>query len=169
MAMTYRFALGAIIRLLVVCRLTSSTTGRPCSTTTRNSICGSHQEVISTATNWPHEAALRETKEETGLDVTLLSEPAGPEGDTVRPLLEPQQLLLEDIDVHRDHVAHQHIDSVLYGAAATREISPAPGEAPADAWEWAMAEELRANPERYEPDVIELGTEAIDLVGAKRS
>ena len=76
----------------------------------------------------PHEAALRGTKEETGLDVTLLSEPAGPEGDTVRPLPEPQQLLLEDIVVHRDHVAHQHIDSVFYGAAATREISPAPGE-----------------------------------------
>jgi len=116
----------------------------------------------------PHEAALREVKEETGLDVTLLTDPTGPESDTVRPLPEPQQLLLEDIDVHRDHVAHQHIDSIFYATADTREITPAVGEAPADAWEWVSPTELRANPGRYEPDVIEMGIEAIDLVNSTR-
>ena len=118
----------------------------------------------------PHEAALREVREETGLDVALLGEPEGPESDTVRPLLEPRHLLLEDIDVYENgRIAHQHIDSVFYGAADIREISPAPGETPADAWEWVSADELRANPDRYEPDVIEMGAEAIELVGSRRS
>jgi 8-oxo-dGTP pyrophosphatase MutT (NUDIX family) len=117
----------------------------------------------------PHEAALRETREETGLDVTLLTEPDGPESDTVEPLPEPQQLLLEDIDTHAGRVAHQHIDSIFYGEAETRELSPAPGEAPVENWEWVTPTELRENADRYEPDVIELGTEAIDLVASKRS
>jgi 8-oxo-dGTP pyrophosphatase MutT (NUDIX family) len=117
----------------------------------------------------PHEAALRETREETGLEVSLLADstdPAGPESDTVKPLPEPQQLLLEDIDVHADgRVAHQHVDSVFYGATETRAIDPAPGETPAEAWEWVRKAQLRGNPDRYEPDVIELGTEAIDRIG----
>jgi 8-oxo-dGTP pyrophosphatase MutT (NUDIX family) len=112
----------------------------------------------------PHEAALREVREETGLDVTLLADPTGPESETVRPLPEPRQLLLEDIDACDGRVAHQHVDSVFYGAAETRELAPAPGETPAEAWEWVTPAELRANPERYEPDVIEMGTEAIELI-----
>ena len=93
--------------------------------------------------------------------------PAGPESNTVEPLPEPQQLLLEDIDVHPDgRVAHQHVDSVFYGAAETRDVEPAPGETPAEAWEWVGPTELRENTDRYEPDVIELGIEAIDRVGS---
>jgi 8-oxo-dGTP pyrophosphatase MutT (NUDIX family) len=121
----------------------------------------------------PHEAALRETEEETGLEVSLLADsrdptdPAGPESNTVEPLPEPQQLLLEDIDVHPDgRVAHQHVDSVFYGAAEARDVEPAPGETPAEAWEWVGPTELRENTDRYEPDVIELGIEAIDRVGS---
>ena len=121
----------------------------------------------------PHEAALRETREETGLEVSLLDDPAdpdGPESKTVEPLPEPQQLLLEDIDVHPDgRVAHQHVDSIFYGAAETGAIEPEPGEMPAEAWEWVGPTELRENTDRYEPDVIELGTDAIDLVASKRS
>lgn len=71
----------------------------------------------------PHQAALREVREETGLDVTLLADSASPASDTVRPLPEPQQLLLEDIDVHAGRVAHQHVDFIYYGAADTGEIA----------------------------------------------
>jgi len=115
----------------------------------------------------PHETAKRETREETGLEPTLLSE-AGPiESGTVRELPQPQQLLLEDIDYTDEGVAHQHVDSVFYGHVDAREIDPAPGETAADAWEWFTPAELRANRDRLEPDVVQVGQDAIERVDAE--
>jgi len=113
----------------------------------------------------PHEAARREVREELGIEVDLVA----PEGDlaspTARSIPRPQHFLLEDITVHDDGVGHQHIDFVYYGRATTREITPAPGEADADAWEWFTAEDLRDNEGRLEPDVVEVGQRAIGTVG----
>jgi len=46
-----------------------------------------------------------------------------------------------------------------------RTIEPAPGEAPAEAWDWFTAADLRANEPELEPDVRELGLAAIEAVG----
>ncbi|MFB6360026.1 MAG: NUDIX hydrolase [Halobacteriales archaeon] len=113
----------------------------------------------------PHEAAVREVREETGLDVALVAESGDLESPTVRSLPEPAGFLLEDIDVHDGHVSHQHIDFVFFGAVEGRSIEPAPGEAPAEAWEWFTADQLRANEREFEPDVLELGLAAIEAVG----
>jgi 8-oxo-dGTP pyrophosphatase MutT (NUDIX family) len=113
----------------------------------------------------PHEAAVREVREETGLDVALVAESGDLDSPTVRSLPEPAGLLLEDIDVHDDHVSHQHIDFVFFGAVQRRTIEPAPGEAPAEAWDWFTAADLRANEPELEPDVRELGLAAIEAVG----
>lgn len=110
----------------------------------------------------PHEAALREVREETGLDVELHREHDDVRSPTVRPLPEPAHLLLEDIDVLEGKVAHQHVDLVYYGRADSREINPEEGERTAEAWEWVSYEELEEA--RFDPDVRRLGREAIDLL-----
>lgn len=112
----------------------------------------------------PHEAAKRETREEIGLDVELVA----PDGDglesaAARSIPKPQHFLLEDINVSDGEVGHQHIDFVYYGRVESREIDPADGETPAEAWEWITPAELDGN-ERYPADVREAGTRAVDAV-----
>lgn len=113
----------------------------------------------------PHEAAKRETREEIGLDVELVTpETVALESDAARSIPKPQHFLLEDINVHNGDVGHQHIDFVYYGHVESRNISPADGETDADAWEWLTASELDGN-ERFPADVREAGKRAIEVVG----
>ncbi len=112
----------------------------------------------------PHEAALRELEEETGLDVELISEAEGVESDTARPLPQPEQFKLEDIDRLDGAVAHQHIDFVYYARAADRVMSPAEGEAGPQAWEWFTESDLRDRREELEADVVAAGIDAIETV-----
>ncbi|MFB6153904.1 MAG: NUDIX hydrolase [Halodesulfurarchaeum sp.] len=112
----------------------------------------------------PHEAGLREIREEMGLEATLLEDtdplPAG-NGTT---LPQPRYQLLYDINVHDGVVGHQHIDHIYYATVPDRAIDPADGEVPADAWRWLTPEDLRDSP--LDEDVVELGIEAIDTANA---
>lgn len=110
----------------------------------------------------PHEAARREVAEETGLEVELLADSGDVTSDTARSLPQPAELLLEDIDVHDGHVSHQHIDFVFFGTVDRRELSPAPGEAPPEDWEWFTPSELQAREGELEADVVQLGRAAIE-------
>ena len=114
----------------------------------------------------PHETAAREVHEETGHDVDLIASAGDVSSPTVESIPRPQHLLLEDIDVHPDgHVSHQHVDFVYYGSVDGREVAPTgDDEADADAWEWFTADELAANVDRFEADVVQLGREAIKTV-----
>ncbi|MEZ3115404.1 NUDIX domain-containing protein [Halobaculum sp. MBLA0147] len=113
----------------------------------------------------PHECGLREVREETGLEPTLVddTEPVpAPAGET---LPSPRHTMLYDIDVREDgSVAHQHVDHVFFAAAETREIDPAAGEAPASVWDWYTAAELRDN--EIDADTVQIGVEAIETVAA---
>lgn len=112
----------------------------------------------------PHEAALREVREETGLDATLVddTEPVdAPAGET---LPDPRHMMLYDINVHEDGtVGHQHIDHIYFAAVDSREIDPAPGEADPSLWEWYTPEALRSS--TIDADTVAIGCEAIDVVG----
>ncbi len=112
----------------------------------------------------PHEAAKREVREEIGLDVDLLAPQGTLESETVRSIPEPQHFLLEDINVHEEGVGHQHIDFIFYGRADNRDLTPAPGETPASEWEWFSPEALEEQAELLEPDVVEIGQQAIEAV-----
>ena len=116
----------------------------------------------------PHEAALREAREELGLDVELVAETGTIDAPHARSIPRPQKFLLEDINVHEEGVGHQHIDFVYYGRVESRTISPKPGEAPAGAWEWFTAAELQEQADRLEPDVIGPGREAIETVSRQQ-
>jgi 8-oxo-dGTP pyrophosphatase MutT (NUDIX family) len=113
----------------------------------------------------PHEAALRECREETGIDAELVAETGDLESETARSLPEPQAFLLEDIDVHDGRVAHQHVDFVFYGRADTRTVDPAGDDEAAPAvWEWFTPAELRERADEFADDVVEVGVDAVETV-----
>ncbi|WP_129115204.1 NUDIX hydrolase [Halegenticoccus tardaugens] len=114
----------------------------------------------------PHEAALREAREETGLEPTLLVDQPDVSSPTARTIPRPRHLLLEDINVHDGAVGHQHIDHIYYATVESREIDPDDGEEDPDAWEWYTAADLRDR--GLDADVAELGREAIDVAAAER-
>jgi len=113
----------------------------------------------------PHEAAVREVDEELGLDVDLVAPEGDVSSETVRSIPEPQHFLLEDINVTpAGEVGHQHVDFIFYGSVDHREIVPAPGEQPAEDWEWLTPADLDAREVDLPSDVREVGTRAIETV-----
>ncbi|WP_254840272.1 NUDIX hydrolase [Natronomonas marina] len=114
----------------------------------------------------PHQTALRETHEETGLRPDLVAD-AGPY-DTAQAtsLPRPAALLLEDIDTHEDgRVAHQHVDFVYFAECDGRTVDPVGrDEADADAWTWFEPADLDARADDLAVDVRDLGKRAIETV-----
>ena len=115
----------------------------------------------------PHETALRETYEETGLEPDIVAETGPYDTDQVASLPRPAAFLLEDIDVHPDgRVAHQHVDFVYFAACRTRAVDPVGrDEADADAWTWFTPADLDARAGELAADVRDLGRRAIETVG----
>jgi len=111
----------------------------------------------------PHRTALRETREETGLDPELVADPESITSETVRSLPNPRHVQLADVNRHDDAVGHQHVDLVYYARADSRDIDPADGEVPAADWRWFSADDLRAA-DFLEPDTVEIGRRAIETV-----
>lgn len=83
----------------------------------------------------PEIAALREVKEESGLEVILND--SGKQIDMVdaKQLIRPAHILLEDIKE-----GHQHIDNVYYAKANSFDVKPEDGEA--TDLKWFTADEI---------------------------
>ena len=118
----------------------------------------------------PHEAGLRETREETGLDAELLGGVPNVEAPDGRALPHPRYQMLYDIDVHSDGgVSHQHIDHVYFARVGSRDIAPEGTNEPGpDAWNWYTPDELEASD--IDADTVRMGCEAIcaaDSTGAR--
>jgi 8-oxo-dGTP pyrophosphatase MutT (NUDIX family) len=112
----------------------------------------------------PHEAGVREVREETGLDAELLASVPDIDVPAGRALPQPRYQMLYDIDVHPDgRVAHQHIDFVYFARVGSRAVAPAGDDEPeAEAWVWYTPAELRASD--IDTDTTEIGCEAIETV-----
>lgn len=112
----------------------------------------------------PHEAAIREVYEETGLDINIMSN-----GQSITPppsverLPEPEHMQLADIDTCEGEVAHQHIDIVYYAHAKSREIQPSEGEVGASKWEWFGPSDLESD-DRIEDYETKIGQDAIETL-----
>ena len=115
----------------------------------------------------PHRAAVREVREELGLNPDLVAPEEDIESATVQSIPQPQHFLLEDIDVCDGEVGHQHIDFVFYGAVDSRDITPSAGEQPAEDWEWFTPADLEERAEELASDVVEIGQRAIEAVGGE--
>jgi len=109
----------------------------------------------------PHEAGLREVREETGLDPTLLGEAPDVPAPDGYALPSPRYQLCYDINVHEDGtVGHQHIDHVYFATVPSRGIDPADGEAGTEAWAWYDPHDLRERD--VDADTARIGLEAIE-------
>ncbi|WP_135826142.1 NUDIX hydrolase [Halorussus ruber] len=113
----------------------------------------------------PREAARREVREETGLDVDLLEPETEVSVDAGRELPPAEHVMLFDIDVYPDGgVGHQHIDFVYFAEAENRHIDPeGDDEADADEWVWFAPEDLRTRDD-LASEVVQIGREAIEKV-----
>ncbi len=101
----------------------------------------------------PHDAAVREVREETGLEVGLCTT-ATPLGD-VLVLPQPHCILLENITP-----GHQHIDLIYVATVVAGTLSPSARET--NGARWVSWDEL-ASPE-IAHDICVLGRQAIALV-----
>src|SRR5450432_4068515 len=77
----------------------------------------------------PEQAALRETKEESGLDVELLGERPPTTGPGTRALLAPRFL-----DIHRINQTHEHIGLIYWARPKSSLVSLAREEHHAIRW-----------------------------------
>jgi 8-oxo-dGTP pyrophosphatase MutT (NUDIX family) len=101
----------------------------------------------------PHDAAVREVREETGLEVALRTTPT-PLGD-VLVLPQPHCILLENITP-----GHQHIDLIYVATVVAGTLSPSARET--NGARWVNWDDLAA-PE-IAHDICVLGRQAIALV-----
>lgn len=83
----------------------------------------------------PEKAALREVKEESGLETILYNLNEQVDMADAKQLICPAHILLEDIKQ-----GHQHIDFVYYAMADTFEVKPEDGEA--KDLKWFTADEI---------------------------
>ena len=113
----------------------------------------------------PHEAGLREVREETGLDAELLDDTDAVGAPDGRALPQPRHQMLYDIDVRDGEVAHQHVDHTYYATADSRAIDPA-GDDEADPAAWAWYDRSALAESALDPDTVQFALEAIDAAAA---
>lgn len=103
----------------------------------------------------PQDAALREAREEAGLQITLHDTDALRFGD-VQVLARPAHMLLINMNPY-----HQHIDFIFYATATTDQVQPLEGES--DQLFWYTQDEIATTP--MAENIRGLALEALEIVG----
>lgn len=86
----------------------------------------------------PNEAAVREVKEEVGLDITLLDDlqPKGLDSEGFKELIPPKSINRNCIND-----THEHVSMVYYGRSESDQVIP---EKPTDKWKWCDTKEVES-------------------------
>lgn len=108
----------------------------------------------------PVQAAIREVKEESGLDIELYAGGKKFEIDTY----ESGKELIPPVSLNRHHISstHEHINFGYFATAHTGKLAPADGEKQDDL-RWCAKEDLEALPLR--PDIKFYALLALDTLG----
>ncbi|MBI2473172.1 NUDIX domain-containing protein [Candidatus Uhrbacteria bacterium] len=109
----------------------------------------------------PTETAIREVKEEVGLDVTLVGEipQTEPEKAGYKELLPPRFL-----NRHRINESHEHVTFVYFAKSDTDEVI-ASGDDRSDDWKWFTFQELEDPAYALKPSIKHYAQEALKELG----
>lgn len=110
----------------------------------------------------PHEAAKRETREETGITPQFLSKQTYAQ-QRIANVPEPQLVQVQNVDISDGNVYHQHVDHIFFAHSPTRNINPEQGEVKPKNWNWFSRKEL-SDDSRVEESVAKVSRRAIDSV-----
>ncbi len=109
----------------------------------------------------PNEAALREVKEEVGLEITLIDQ----ERHVRRKDPEYKELIPPAfLNIHKINNTHQHIGMIYFATSENTHVAP---ERPTDTWKWFTLSELEKNELGISPEIIFYATEALRTAGGK--
>lgn len=104
----------------------------------------------------PEQAAIREIKEESGLDVKLYNTDKQMEMGNTKQLFRPMHIILENINQF-----HQHIDFIYYATSKSDELNPENGETVN--LKWFSVKEIKALKNAPENAII-LALEALKIL-----
>lgn len=148
--------------LISVRKCLSSTRTQYCYASTTNTkiwlSVGGHIELDED----PNQAAVREVKEEVGLDVVLWdgNRKLRHERDDFVELIPPVAL-----NRHRISPTHEHVSMVYFASSPSDSVAVGQGGDRSDDWKWVTKEELTSMDLR--PDVRFYAETALDVVGVK--
>ena len=108
----------------------------------------------------PEEAAIREVKEEVGLQVELIGDRLPDLDDAERELISPRY-----VNRHRINDTHEHVSFIYFARSDSREIRPGPGEKEVE-MRWFTKEELRDPQFGVRPRIVRYALAALDTLGA---
>lgn len=110
----------------------------------------------------PTEAALREVREEVGLEVVLRDS-----HDASFPPEDGFRLLVAPTYVHRNNVSvgHEHVTFVYFASCTTDVIRPGNGDDRSEQWHWFTPKELEDPRYSLRPNVIFYAREALAQIG----
>ncbi len=106
----------------------------------------------------PNQAAVREVKEEVGLDISLAKylKKINCDTDDHTELIPPSFL-----NIHRINAEHKHTGLIYFATTTTDKVTP---ESPSDEWRWATKEELQEMD--LKPNIKLYAEEALKILGS---
>ena len=104
----------------------------------------------------PEQAARREIKEESGLEVNFFNPDQPITMNDAKQLIRPMHIILENINPF-----HQHIDFIYYATSLSNQVNPTSGET--TNLKWLTATEIKAL-QNAPGNVTVLGLEALALL-----
>jgi 8-oxo-dGTP pyrophosphatase MutT (NUDIX family) len=109
----------------------------------------------------PNQAAVREVKEEVGVEVVLVGNPLHPTtGDGRYTQLIPPKYL----NRHFVNDTHEHVDLIYFATSKSNIVVP---ENATDEWRWFTQEELEKNEQHLLEDVLIYAKTALKELGTK--